>query len=207
MQWTPWRPACFIACHPSLACLSAIPCLLASLRPLVCFITCHPPLACLSAIPARSLVCDPPPIRYLKRGVNDVGHVANEVEVEQMLVEQHVRMDPCDCNDGWEDDDDSEEKERHDNGVMGSPAAWETVQVSSGSENCEGIGEEAMSVGSQEGAALTPAVGTPCPAHVYISHMSAVVQVRGSVPLFWSQEASGLTPKPDIARTYGVMQC
>jgi phosphatidylinositol 3,5-bisphosphate 5-phosphatase len=28
--------------------------------------------------------------------------------------------------------------------------------------------------------------------------MSAVVQMRGSIPLFWSQEASRLSPKPDI---------
>lgn len=27
---------------------------------------------------------------------------------------------------------------------------------------------------------------------------SAVVQVRGSVPLFWSQQATSLSPKPDI---------
>ena len=28
--------------------------------------------------------------------------------------------------------------------------------------------------------------------------MSAVVQMRGSIPLFWSQEAGRLSPKPDI---------
>jgi hypothetical protein len=28
--------------------------------------------------------------------------------------------------------------------------------------------------------------------------MSSVVQMRGSIPLFWSQEASQLSPKPDI---------
>jgi hypothetical protein len=28
--------------------------------------------------------------------------------------------------------------------------------------------------------------------------MSSVVQHRGSIPLFWSQEASRLSPKPDI---------
>lgn len=28
--------------------------------------------------------------------------------------------------------------------------------------------------------------------------MSSVVQMRGSIPLFWSQEASRLSPKPDI---------
>jgi hypothetical protein len=28
--------------------------------------------------------------------------------------------------------------------------------------------------------------------------MSSVVQMRGSIPLFWSQEASRFSPKPDI---------
>lgn len=28
--------------------------------------------------------------------------------------------------------------------------------------------------------------------------MSSVVQMRGSIPLFWSQESSRLSPKPDI---------
>lgn len=28
--------------------------------------------------------------------------------------------------------------------------------------------------------------------------MSSVVQMRGSIPLFWSQEASKFSPKPDI---------
>lgn len=62
--------------------------------------------------------------RYLKRGVNDHGKVANDVETEQIIFE-----------------------------------------------------EEAGS---------------------YKGRMSAVVQMRGSIPLFWSQEASRLSPKPDI---------
>lgn len=28
--------------------------------------------------------------------------------------------------------------------------------------------------------------------------MSSVVQMRGSIPLFWSQETSKFSPKPDI---------
>lgn len=63
--------------------------------------------------------------RYLKRGVNDKGRVANEVETEQIVV------------------------------------------------NGTGVG---------------PGFG----------QISSVVQVRGSIPLFWSQEASRLSPKPDI---------
>ncbi|KAK8960533.1 Phosphoinositide phosphatase SAC1 [Platanthera guangdongensis] len=62
--------------------------------------------------------------RYLKRGVNDNGRVANDVETEQIILDE----------------------------VAGC---------------CKG-------------------------------KMSSVVQMRGSIPLFWSQEASRFSPKPDI---------
>lgn len=62
--------------------------------------------------------------RYLKRGVNDRGWVANDVETEQIVIDE----------------------------------------------------ESGLSQG----------------------RMSSVVQVRGSIPLFWSQEASRFSPKPDI---------
>lgn len=65
--------------------------------------------------------------RYLKRGVNEKGHVANDVETEQIVFE-NVRE--------------------------GSPVG-----------------------------------------------VSAVVQNRGSIPLFWSQETSRLNLKPDIICT------
>ncbi|XP_057841139.1 phosphatidylinositol-3-phosphatase SAC1 [Cryptomeria japonica] len=62
--------------------------------------------------------------RYLKRGVNDLGRVANDVETEQIVLDEDA-----------------------------------------------GTGK---------------------------GKMSSVVQMRGSIPLFWSQEASRLSPKPDI---------
>ncbi|OVA11474.1 Synaptojanin [Macleaya cordata] len=62
--------------------------------------------------------------RYLKRGVNDRGRVANDVETEQIVLDE----------------------------------------------------EAGLSKGK----------------------MSSVVQMRGSIPLFWSQEASRFSPKPDI---------
>eukprot|EP00250_Pteridium_aquilinum_P012962 c21049_g1_i2 orf=459-3170(+) len=62
--------------------------------------------------------------RYLKRGVNDKGRVANDVETEQII-------------------------SKEESGI----SRWE---------------------------------------------VSSVVQMRGSIPLFWSQEASRLSPKPDI---------
>jgi hypothetical protein len=64
--------------------------------------------------------------RYLKRGVNDKGRVANDVETEQLVSNEETGIDPA------------------------------TGQISS------------------------------------------VVQHRGSIPLFWSQEMSRLSPKPDI---------
>ncbi|KAJ8759539.1 hypothetical protein K2173_007159 [Erythroxylum novogranatense] len=62
--------------------------------------------------------------RYLKRGVNDWGRVANDVETEQIILDEKAG-------------------------------------------SCSG-------------------------------KMSSVVQMRGSIPLFWSQEASRFSPKPDI---------
>ncbi|XP_019181071.1 PREDICTED: phosphoinositide phosphatase SAC1 isoform X2 [Ipomoea nil] len=62
--------------------------------------------------------------RYLKRGVNDHGRVANDVETEQIVLDEKAG-------------------------------------------SCKG-------------------------------RMSSVVQMRGSIPLFWSQEASRFSPKPDI---------
>ncbi|KAJ6975538.1 phosphoinositide phosphatase SAC1-like isoform X2 [Populus alba x Populus x berolinensis] len=62
--------------------------------------------------------------RYLKRGVNDMGRVANDVETEQIVLDEDAGC-------------------------------------------CKG-------------------------------KMSSVVQMRGSIPLFWKQEASQLSPKPDI---------
>lgn len=62
--------------------------------------------------------------RYLKRGVNDRGRVANDVETEQIVLDEEAG-------------------------------------------SCKG-------------------------------KMSSVVQMRGSIPLFWSQEASKFSPKPDI---------
>ncbi|KAI8531089.1 hypothetical protein RHMOL_Rhmol11G0110600 [Rhododendron molle] len=61
---------------------------------------------------------------YLKRGVNDRGRVANDVETEQIVLDEEAG-------------------------------------------SCKG-------------------------------KMSSVVQMRGSIPLFWSQEVSRLSPKPDI---------
>ncbi|KAL3513411.1 hypothetical protein ACH5RR_026128 [Cinchona calisaya] len=62
--------------------------------------------------------------RYLKRGVNDHGRVANDVETEQIVLDEEAG-------------------------------------------SCKG-------------------------------KMSSVIQMRGSIPLFWSQEASRFSPKPDI---------
>ena len=65
---------------------------------------------------------------YLKRGLNDWGRVANDVETEQIVIDEEAG-------------------------------------------SCKG-------------------------------KMSSVVQMRGSIPLFWSQEASRFSPKPDIVCKY-----
>lgn len=39
-------------------------------------------------------------------------------------------------------------------------------------------------------------------AGTYKGGMSSMVQMRGSIPLFWSQEASRFSPKPDIIGTF-----
>lgn len=36
---------------------------------------------------------------------------------------------------------------------------------------------------------------------------SSYVQVRGSVPLYWSQDISTMMPKPPITRTYKILIC
>lgn len=70
---------------------------------------------------------------YLKRGVNDRGRVANDVETEQIVLDEEAG-------------------------------------------SCKG-------------------------------KMSSVVQMRGSIPLFWSQEASRFSPKPDIiCKPYELMR-
>ncbi|KAJ1740298.1 phosphatidylinositol-3,5-bisphosphate 5-phosphatase [Coemansia sp. RSA 989] len=72
-------------------------------------------------------------VRYLKRGVNDAGYVANDVETEQIV---------------------------------------NTMEVTS----------------------FDMPYGRPFSNPYY----TAYVQHRGSIPLFWSQETSGITPKPPI---------
>lgn len=74
--------------------------------------------------------------RYLKRGANDLGQVANDVETEQIVQE-----------------------------------------------------------------ALTTSFHEPTPARLGLfanSNCSSYVQHRGSIPLHWSQDSSGVQPKPDI---------
>jgi hypothetical protein len=75
--------------------------------------------------------------RFLKRGVNEMGHVANEVETEQIVM----------TND--------------------SPLVHETE--------------------------------APC------SHVTSFVQLRGSIPLYWSQDISIIAPKPPIIRMYHLL--
>ena len=71
--------------------------------------------------------------RYLKRGANDLGYVANDVETEQIVSEM-----------------------------------------------------------------LTTSFHAPGPVLFANPHYTSYVQHRGSIPLYWSQDTSGVQPKPDI---------
>ena len=86
--------------------------------------------------------------RFLKRGINDLGQVANEVETEQ-IVEAQLDRDPR-----------------------------ITTTTASGS------GRD----GGRSGGGRADTL-----------RLSSIVQVRGSIPLYWSQETStSLNPRPEI---------
>ena len=72
--------------------------------------------------------------RYLKRGANDLGYVANDVETEQIISEM-----------------------------------------------------------------LTTSFHAPGPVLFANPHHTSYVQHRGSIPLYWTQDPSGVSPKPDIS--------
>ena len=106
--------------------------------------------------------------RYLRRGVNDRGFVANEVETEQVLTT-----------------------------VM--------EEASEGTDKVEGIpggkGDTAHT-GVSSDAAIGPApenfsYAEPGRAPPYTYRSSSLVQVRGSVPLYW-HHINLLSPAPDI---------
>ncbi|KAL4260624.1 Polyphosphoinositide phosphatase Fig4-like protein [Pleurotus pulmonarius] len=97
--------------------------------------------------------------RYLKRGVNDKGNVANEVETEQIVSEALTtpfyfppKRGPCELNS-------------------------ETRSTDEGKINRSGLAER---------------LRRPSP------NYTSYVQYRGSIPVYWTQESSGVTPKPPI---------
>lgn len=92
--------------------------------------------------------------RYRRRGVNARGHVANEVETEQIL-------------DGGEAGDEAD--------------LWDNSHAGGGGVLCSGE----INKGPMRRKTSLPRV-------------SSGVQLRGSIPLFWSQEASPLMARPKI---------
>ncbi|KAF4568144.1 phosphatidylinositol-3,5-bisphosphate 5-phosphatase [Pleurotus pulmonarius] len=97
--------------------------------------------------------------RYLKRGVNDKGNVANEVETEQIVSEALTtpfyfppKRESCELNS-------------------------ETRSTDEGKTNRSGLAER---------------LRRPSP------NYTSYVQYRGSIPVYWTQESSGVTPKPPI---------
>ncbi|KAL8856732.1 MAG: hypothetical protein Q9178_006689 [Gyalolechia marmorata] len=94
-------------------------------------ISIHSRTVCVTVIARRSRLFAG--ARYLKRGVNDLGYVANDVETEQIVSE-----------------------------------------------------------------ALTTSFHAPGPQLYANPSFTSFVQHRGSIPLHWTQDNSGVTPKPDI---------
>ncbi|KAL8912573.1 MAG: hypothetical protein Q9171_002437 [Xanthocarpia ochracea] len=94
-------------------------------------ISIHSRTVCVTVIARRSRLFAG--ARYLKRGVNDLGYVANDVETEQIISE-----------------------------------------------------------------ALTTSFHAPGPQLYANPNFTSYVQHRGSIPLHWTQDNSGVTPKPDI---------
>ena len=107
--------------------------------------------------------------RYLKRGVSDLGKTANDVEHEQIVI---------DDNEGGR-------------GGVGSGEGF-------GKMGGGGRGSEREETPRRDGHAeafyslnrTTAPPSSPPPL--------GFVQVRGSIPTYWAQETSGMTPKPPI---------
>ncbi|CAI5957071.1 unnamed protein product [Closterium sp. NIES-64] len=119
--------------------------------------------------------------RYLKRGVNDRGRVANEVEVEQLLLDHsHEPILPPPT--ALHREPILPTALHRDAAVTSSPAEATAVAAAAAAAAAAAVAVAAVGAAS---AAAVPA-------------MASVVQVRGSIPLFWSQQASRLSPKPDI---------
>ncbi|KAJ8502831.1 hypothetical protein ONZ45_g11400 [Pleurotus djamor] len=99
--------------------------------------------------------------RYLKRGVNDEGNVANEVETEQIVSE-----------------------------ALTTPFYFPPKRDLSAQDKAR----EPSSSTSRGGArgTLPEHKRRPSPNH------TSYVQYRGSIPIYWTQESSGVTPKPPI---------
>lgn len=108
--------------------------------------------------------------RYLKRGVNDEGNVANEVETEQIVFEASTT--------GF---------------YAPAPRFPKPVE------------EEEEEKAQTASAALRPSTPNPAPnGHIrrrMNPRYTSYVQHRGSIPIYWTQEAGGVIPKPPIEST------
>ena len=96
--------------------------------------------------------------RFLKRGINELGQVANEVETEQIC---EAQLD----------------KDLH---------------LAKSARFGESDGAKAHPNANQSSSPSHEALNPPL-------RMSSIVQLRGSIPLYWSQETStSLNPRPEI---------
>ena len=116
--------------------------------------------------------------RYLKRGVNEEGNVANEVETEQIVFEATTTgfyapasRFAADLEDEEEDDVGDAERDN----LKKSKARTRTInpRYTSYVQVCE------------------------CLSRVFLYSLP-FDQYRGSIPIYWAQEASGVNPKPPV---------
>ncbi|CAI5519407.1 unnamed protein product, partial [Closterium sp. Naga37s-1] len=186
--------------------------------------------------------------RYLKRGVNDRGRVANEVEVEQLLLDHShepilppptaLHREPMPSfapgpvptthrlqHQSIYHHRQQQQQQQHATSPPPSPASsssfllvqpfpslpsstthpppispreniFQITPVPGDSPAGSAAASAAEAAVAAAAAVAVAAVGAASAAA--LPAMASVVQVRGSIPLFWSQQASRLSPKPDI---------
>jgi hypothetical protein len=124
--------------------------------------------------------------RFLKRGINCQGHVANDVETEQILVSYlpprkyhpyYSQTQTLQPHENKKLDADSEDSDDSD----------ASLRVVHGNNGVSGASPNPANIA--KGRCSETFRGT---------EFSSFVQIRGSIPLHWAQDNSIITPKPNV---------
>jgi hypothetical protein len=115
-------------------------------------------------------------VRYLKRGVNDAGNVANEVETEQIVSE--ALTTPF---------------------YYPAPRDFEQTDDDSTSTSGERKSKKAPS------PHYTSYVHVRLLSYLPSLRLIALSQYRGSIPIYWTQETNAMTPRPPIDSKYSFV--